>query len=82
MLIDLKRHSKIKRNLHSVGTSLADVARELAVAPATVSTVSQGYRRSERIQQAIAKRLGVTAAELWPDRYEERKEALKKQKAQ
>ena len=51
------------------GSSLADIARELNVAPTTVTIVSQGLRRSRRIEAAIAKRLNVTPARLWPDRY-------------
>ncbi len=55
--------------LRLAGTSLADVSRELEVSPTTVTSVSQGYRRSRRIESAIASKLGVLPQQLWPDRY-------------
>ncbi|TXH04647.1 MAG: hypothetical protein E6R07_07290 [Nevskiaceae bacterium] len=55
--------------LRLAGSSLADVARELGVAGTTVTSVSQGYRRSRRIESAIATKLGVTPRSLWPERY-------------
>lgn len=55
--------------LRLAGTSLADVSRELEVSPTTVTSVSQGYRRSRRIEAAIANKLGVKPRHLWPDRY-------------
>ena len=64
-----KRHERIKLRLRQAGTSLADVARELGVRPTTVTSVSQGYRRSRRIEELIATKLSTTAALLWPDRY-------------
>lgn len=51
------------------GSSLAQIARELGVTPTTVTIVSQGFRRSRRIEAAIAARLGVAPARLWPERY-------------
>lgn len=55
--------------LRLAGSSLAEVARELSVAGTTVTSVSQGYRRSRRIESAIATKLGVQPGSLWPDRY-------------
>ncbi|MBS0437641.1 MAG: helix-turn-helix domain-containing protein [Proteobacteria bacterium] len=55
--------------LRLAGSSLAEIARELSVTPTTVTIVSQGQRRSRRIEQAIAAKLGTTAASLWPERY-------------
>ncbi len=55
--------------LRLAGSSLAEVARELGVAGTTVTSVSQGYRRSRRIESAIADKLGVVASSLWSDRY-------------
>lgn len=55
--------------LRLVGSSLAQVARDLQVAATTVTSVSQGYRRSRRIETAIATKLGVGPEELWPERY-------------
>jgi lambda repressor-like predicted transcriptional regulator len=65
----LEQHERIKMQLRLAGSSLADVARELGVAATTVTSVSQGYRRSRRIESAIAKRLDIAVEELWRDRY-------------
>lgn len=65
----LEQHERIKMRLRIAGSSLAEVARELAVAGTTVTSVSQGYRRSRRIEMAIASKLGVSPVDLWPDRY-------------
>lgn len=69
MPLSLQQHERIKMRLRLCGSSLADIARELAVARTTVTSVSQGYRRSRRIEAAIAVKLGVTPAQLWPHRY-------------
>ena len=66
---ELELHERIKMRLRLAGSSLADVARELGVAGTTVTSVSQGYRRSRRIEAAIAAKLGVQPRDLWPDRY-------------
>lgn len=55
--------------LRLAGTSLADVARELGVTSTTVTSVSQGARRSRRIEALIAAKLQTTPQRLWPDRY-------------
>lgn len=65
----LEKHERIKMRLWIAGSSLADVARELDVAATTVTSVSQGYRRSRRVETAIATKLGVLPNTLWPDRY-------------
>lgn len=64
-----EQHELVKMRLRLAGSSLAQIARELRVTPTTVTIVSQGQRRSHRIEQAIATKLGTTAATLWPDRY-------------
>jgi len=69
MVGSLKRHESIKMRLRLAGSSLADIARELGVSASTVTTVSQGYRRSARIQTAIAAKLRVSATELWAEQY-------------
>jgi len=51
------------------GSSLACIARELGIQPTTVTAVSQGKRRSRRIEQVIAQKLGSTPQSLWPTRY-------------
>lgn len=64
-----RQHQRIKAGLRLRGSSLAAVARSLDVAPTTVTIVSKGYRRSRRIEQAIADALGMSPGAIWPDRY-------------
>ncbi|WP_416358903.1 helix-turn-helix domain-containing protein [Brevundimonas aurantiaca] len=71
-MIDDKRHARIKSALSLKHISLSDIARSLAVTPSTVSIVSRGYRRSRRVEQAIADALGQRPEEIWPDRYRSR----------
>jgi Ner family transcriptional regulator len=68
-MIDEKQHVKIKAALSLRGISLSAIARQLSVAPTTITIVSKGYRRSRRIELAIADALDCTPAQLWPDRY-------------
>lgn len=69
MPVDLLQHENIKMRLRIVGSSLAAIARELGVTGTTVTSVSQGYRRSRRIESAIAEKLGSSSEALWPARY-------------
>lgn len=68
-MIDDKRHANIKAALRLKHLTLSDVARSLDVSPGTVSIVCRGFRRSRRIESAIATALGFTPEELWPERY-------------
>ncbi|WP_082023115.1 helix-turn-helix domain-containing protein [Leisingera sp. ANG-S5] len=70
LVVDLKKHERIKCELRISGSSLAQLSWELGVSISSVSTVSQGYRRSHRIQKAIAEKLGHSPENLWPERYE------------
>lgn len=70
MKIDDKRHESIKSALRLKRLTLSDIARSLNVSPGTVSIVSRGFRRSRRIEGAIATALGFAPEDLWPDRYE------------
>ena len=65
----LEQHEEIKMRLRIAGSSLAQIARDLDVAATTVTSVSQGYRRSRRIENAIAAKLGMLPEALWRDRY-------------
>lgn len=69
-MIDDKQHARIKSALALRGLTLSSLARELEVAPTTVSIVSRGFRRSRRIERAIAEAVGCSPAELWPLRYQ------------
>jgi lambda repressor-like predicted transcriptional regulator len=68
-VVDEKRHAWIKGALALRGETLSSIARELGVTPGTVSIVSRGYRRSRRIERAIADALDSSPADLWPSRY-------------
>ena len=69
MAFDPERHADIRRRLRAVGCSTAQIARELGLDPSTVTVVSQGHRTSDRVQTAIAKKLGTTPEALFPERY-------------
>lgn len=69
MVLDLQQHELIKMRLRLVGSSPSAIARELDVRATTVTSVSQVYRRSRRIEQAIAIKLQERPEQLWPDRY-------------
>ncbi|GGG68679.1 MAG: hypothetical protein CMF72_12355 [Mameliella sp.] len=62
-------HERLKMELRLRGRSIASVARELEVLRSTVTLVSQGLRRSSKIEKALADAVGTTPAELFPDRY-------------
>ncbi len=69
-MLDDKLHARIKGALVLKGLNLSSIARDLGVTPSSVSIVSRGFRRSRRIEQAIADALGCNPADLWPLRYE------------
>ncbi|QKS07434.1 helix-turn-helix domain-containing protein [Pseudosulfitobacter pseudonitzschiae] len=62
-------HERLKMELRLRGKSIASVARELEVLRSTVTLVSQGLRRSSKIEKALANAVETTPAELFPDRY-------------
>lgn len=68
-MVDEEKHGKIKQALSLRGTSLSEIARAQGVKPSTVSLVSTGWRRSHRLEAAIASALDLTPEEIWPDRY-------------
>ncbi|GAA4222024.1 helix-turn-helix domain-containing protein [Sagittula marina] len=69
MKVDLHNHEQLKCRLRQAGSSMAEIARTLGIKQSSVTVVSQGYRRSHRVQSAIACQLGTTPQELFPDRY-------------
>jgi len=50
MSVDLSLHADLKQRLRQTGSSLTDIANKLGVLQSTVTVVSQGYRKSHRIQ--------------------------------
>jgi lambda repressor-like predicted transcriptional regulator len=62
-------HLDIKRRLSDLGKTFAEIAEQEGVSKVSVSIVSQGYRRSRRIEAAIARAVNCTPEELWPERY-------------
>jgi len=66
----IEKHEIIKGMLQLKGTSISEVARDLGVAPTTVTVVSKGMRRSKRIETALAAAIGSTPEVVWPERYE------------
>jgi lambda repressor-like predicted transcriptional regulator len=67
--VNEEQHTIIKAALHERGMSLGSVARAERVATTTLSLVSRGYRRSRRLEHAIAQALDADPAHLWPERY-------------
>ncbi|MFC4442043.1 helix-turn-helix domain-containing protein [Caulobacter henricii] len=68
-MVDEEKHSRIKEALRLRGLSLSDIARAHEVKQSTVSLVSTGWRRSRRLESAIAAALDLAPEEIWPDRY-------------
>lgn len=68
-MVNEETHLQIKEALHTRGLSFGGIARDQGVAKATISIVSRGYRRSRRLEKAIADALNVEPAQLWPERY-------------
>ncbi|MDH2328998.1 helix-turn-helix domain-containing protein [Cereibacter sp. SYSU M97828] len=69
-MLDLDLHDEIKARLRKAGSGISAIARELGITPGSVTVVSQGYRRSQKVQRAIADKLGTTPEVIWPARYE------------
>ena len=67
--IDRERHARIKYELELRGMTLADIAREANVGTPAVSSVSVGKSRSKRLEALIAKAIGTTPSQLFPERY-------------
>ncbi|CDI01104.1 hypothetical protein BN873_1050002 [Candidatus Competibacter denitrificans Run_A_D11] len=57
----------IKHQLERLGTSYAQIAREEGVSRQAVNKAV--YAPYPKMERAIAKRLGLTAREIWPERY-------------
>lgn len=49
------------------GTSFADIGRELGVTRGAVRHCQ--WRKSPRMEQAVAKKIGFEPEQIWPERY-------------
>lgn len=67
-------HELLKMELRLRGTSMSQIAADIGVLPGSVTTVSQGRRRSKKIEAALADAVGKTVFELFPARYHQEKE--------
>lgn len=70
MEIDIEKHDAVKRALRAKGVKFVDIASQLGCPPSLVTMVSQGRRRSQHVELAIAKVLDRPPQEIWPDRYD------------
>lgn len=70
LTLDLAKHQRLKAELKANGYSISRIANDLGVTVTTVIIVSQGHRKSARVQAAIAEALNRKPEEIWPDRYE------------
>ncbi len=64
---DAELWARIKYELELRGHSFASIAKELGVGRQAVQSARR--RSYPKMQEEIAKRLGTTAQELWPERY-------------
>lgn len=69
MNVDNAAHQNVKRKLHAIDSSFAQIARELNRSVTTVITVSQGKCTSKLVAEAIASKLNTSPENLWPQRY-------------
>ena len=58
----------IKASLRKQGWTLASIAKELDIGPSAVSHALT-RQRSRRVEQVIARKLGLSPHEIWPQRY-------------
>lgn len=59
-------YGNVTRMLREQGITLAALADELGVKPATISNVTAGRSKSYPVQVAIAEKLKTTVEALWP----------------
>ena len=65
--------NEIKGHLTLVDCRLVDIADELKVAEQLIGRVIRREATSDRVQRAIAARLGKPVEDVFPDRYQLRK---------
>ncbi|WP_407673384.1 helix-turn-helix domain-containing protein [Paracoccus caeni] len=64
----------MKRALRAKGVKFVDIASDIGCPPSLVTMVSQGRRSSKRVEMAIASTLNRPPQEIWPDRYDIKKQ--------
>ena len=68
--IDRERHLEIKYQLGLRSVTFSDLAQRLGLkAVSSVSQVSLGRQRSQRVEKLIAETLETSVQELFPERY-------------
>ncbi len=67
--IDRERHAHIKYLLELQGLNLLEVGDQIGVGGSAVSSVSLGRSRSEKIERHLARILGLSVEDLFPERY-------------
>jgi lambda repressor-like predicted transcriptional regulator len=63
------RPEQIKAELAELGTSLAEISRDLKVSKVSLTNVVRGHGKSARIESAVAEAVGRPLHEVFPDRY-------------
>jgi hypothetical protein len=61
------RHQLILLSVRGQGKTFAQVARRLGCTPAMVTMVSQGRRKSRRVQRALARLCARPVSDLFPE---------------
>ena len=56
-------------SLRAIGSSYADIARDLGVSRSAVVRCARRPEISARVSSAIAAKLGLHPADIWPERY-------------
>ncbi len=64
------RHERVKYLLRLNQSSLSDVAASLGISISTVSIVSQGRGKSQRVQASISQIIGIPIEKIWPEQYQ------------
>ena len=63
-----KQTSRVFALMLLKGITYEGIAEDLGVSWKTVAVVASGHEKSRRIQEAIAKELGMQINELWPEK--------------
>ena len=67
--IDTALRERLKYELRLRGHNFSSIAVELGVSFGAISSCVSGAMKSQKIQAAVARKLGKDPAEIWPDRY-------------